>query len=54
MQILERAPDIKSPRFPDGWDDHVEEGCEEWQKWYSDPGNLWDSRYKYFQDDSGI
>ena len=54
MEILERAPAINPPLFSDGFDEPIKAGCRDWEKWFSDPTNLWSSDVSNFQDDSGI
>src|SRR5271168_1749089 len=54
MQILERVGDIGPPKWEPGWLDQNIANCMKWNKWFADPGNLWDSNYTLFQDDSGI
>ncbi|KAL8662030.1 MAG: hypothetical protein Q9202_005084 [Teloschistes flavicans] len=34
--------------------DAVEKGCASWDKWFSNPSNLWSNNVTIFQDDSGI
>jgi hypothetical protein len=54
LQILERASAIGPPTWRLGWLDQTIVGCRNWERWFADPGNLWDSNYTFFQDDSGI
>lgn len=53
MQILERqgaAKDFYTPALLG----EVQKGCTNWDKWFSDPANLWAKNATIFQDDSGI
>lgn len=53
MQILERQEDLKKELTPQRLKP-VEDGCRTWDKWFSNPANLWDGNFTTFQDDSGI
>ena len=53
MQILERQEDLRKQLTPAKLDP-VSKGCASWDKWFSDPKNLWQTDVRFFQDDSGI
>ncbi|KAL8704103.1 MAG: hypothetical protein Q9201_002737 [Fulgogasparrea decipioides] len=54
MQILERQEDLQKQISPTKAKPVID-GCASWDKWFSDPNNLWNSTdIRAFQDDSGI
>ncbi|KAI4200170.1 MAG: hypothetical protein LQ350_004131 [Teloschistes chrysophthalmus] len=53
MQILERRGAADKLYTPARLGE-VDKGCANWDKWFSDPKNLWSQNATTFQDDSGI
>lgn len=53
MQILERQEDAAGILTPERLKP-VRDGCQKWDKWSSNPNNLWAKNITIFQDDSGI
>ena len=53
MQILEQQDALLKQMTPARLAP-VEKGCATWDKWFSNPNNLWDANVTFFQDDSGI
>lgn len=53
MQILERQEALQKQMTP-ALLEPVQKGCETWDKWFSNPENLWHPDPRFFQEDSGI
>ncbi|KAL8929073.1 MAG: hypothetical protein Q9172_000616 [Xanthocarpia lactea] len=53
MQILESQEALQK-QMTRARLEPVEKGCATWDKWFSDPKNLWDPNVTFFQEDSGI